>query len=323
MTSVAVLPELDPATYRRHPLHGEEGAWVQKNCYIDVWIELVHALGLDPVAMLPVVLAIDFEGDQWTFFKPSHDELRELYGLEVQELNVWRPLLDHALTHLAEGRLISTEADAFWLPDTQGTDYRRQHTKTTIVIQSVDVEAHRLGYFHNASYHALDGEDFEKTFRVGLPADPTFMPLFAELVRIDRVVRRPRGELVARSRELLRKHVARRPSTNPVVRFGQRLARDLPWIQTNGLPFYHAWAFATLRQLGAAFELASQHAQWLAGLEPADTAFEAISTGAKTLTLKVARAVNGRRPFDASILLDEMAAAWQRGMDILVTRLES
>ena len=42
--------------------------------------------------MLPFTVAIDFEGDQWTFFKPPHDELCDLYGLDVQELNVWRPL---------------------------------------------------------------------------------------------------------------------------------------------------------------------------------------------------------------------------------------
>ena len=51
-------------------------AWVEKNCYVDVWIELLHALGLEPLAMLAFTVAVDFEGDQWTFFKPSHDDLR-------------------------------------------------------------------------------------------------------------------------------------------------------------------------------------------------------------------------------------------------------
>lgn len=314
---VAVLPDLDPATYQRHPLHGEDRAWVEKNCYIDVWIELLHALGLDPMAMLPVTLALDFEGDQWTFFKPSHAELWDLYGLDVQELNVWRPLLDHALTHLGEGKFISTEADAFWLPDTQGTDYRTQHTKTTIILQSIDVEAGRLGYFHNASYHALEGEDFARTFRVGAPPDPTFMPLFAELVRADRKLRRSGDDLRARSRAMARGHLARRPAKNPVHGFAERFARDLPWIQEKGLAFYHAWAFATVRQLGAAFELAGQWAEWQGDLQPAAAAFLAISTAAKTFILKAARAVNARRPLDARALFDEMAGAWERGMDAL------
>ena len=72
---------------------GAERAWAESNCYIDVWIEVLHALGLEPFAFLPHVLPVDFEGDQWTFFKPSHDDLFALYGLDVQELNVWRPLV--------------------------------------------------------------------------------------------------------------------------------------------------------------------------------------------------------------------------------------
>src|SRR5262249_24671230 len=144
MSRVLVL-DLDPAGYARHALHGEDRVWVEKNCYIDIWIELVHALGLEPLAMLGFCAAVDFEGDQFTFFKPVHDELRELYGLDVQELNVWRPLVEHAVAHVGEGKFISTEADAFFLPDTAGTDYRRQHTKTTIVINDIDVPRKRLG----------------------------------------------------------------------------------------------------------------------------------------------------------------------------------
>ena len=113
---------LDAATYTRHSLHAEDRVWVEKNCYVDVWIEAIHAVGCEPLAILPFCAAIDFEGDQWTFFKPPHDELRELYGLDTQELNCWRPLLAHAEEHLAAGKLISTEADARWLPDTAGTE---------------------------------------------------------------------------------------------------------------------------------------------------------------------------------------------------------
>ena len=35
---------------------------------------------------------------------------------------------------------MSVEADAWWLPDTAGTDYRQQHTKTTIVLADIDLE---------------------------------------------------------------------------------------------------------------------------------------------------------------------------------------
>ena len=322
---IEAIPGLDASAYQRHALHADERVWVEKNCYIDVWIELVHALRCDPMAVMPFVLAIDFEGDQWTFFKPPHDEIRLLYGLDVQELNVWRPLIDHAVEHLAAGKVISTEADAFWLPDTQGTDYRRQHTKTTIILNRLDVAGKRLEYFHNAAYHALEGEDFDRTFRVGAAPDPTFLPLFAEIVRTGQVAHRQTDELRALSRPLLRTHLARRPGGNPVTRFAERFERDLPQLTAEGLATYHAWAFGTIRQLGAAFELAAEYVRWLgdAALQPAAADFDAISAAAKVLILKAARAVNARRALDGAAIFGQMAAAWQRGMEVLVAGSQS
>jgi hypothetical protein len=325
VTRAAALPELDAARYTRHALHAEGRTWVEKNCYVDIWIELVHALGLDPVAMMAFTLAIDFEDDQWTFFKPVHSELWELYGVDVQELNVWQSILEHAVSQVGAGKLVATEADAWWLPDTSGTDYRAQHTKTSIIINDVDVHGRRLGYFHNAAYHSLEGEDFARLFRVDEPRDAAFMPLFAELIRIDRRVSRPKSELANLARSHVRRHLARRPKDNPVARFGQRFAAELPLIQERvfqerGLGHYHAWAFANLRQLGAAFELAAAHMRWHddAALVPAAEAFEAISNQAQAFILKAARAVNAKRALDATATFDEMAQAWQRGMDLLV-----
>ena len=206
-----VIPNLDSAIYARHLLHTDASVWTEKNCYADLWIELLHALRLNPIAMLPFTITIDFDGDQWTFFKPSHDELYELYGADVQELTIWQPLLEHAKEQLSAGKLVSTEADAFWLPDTAGTDYRDKHTKTTIVLNDLDVANQRLSYFHNAGYYTLQGEDFIKTFRLDAPEDPTFMPLFCEFVRIERAHQRPEKELASMSWELLRKHFARIP----------------------------------------------------------------------------------------------------------------
>ena len=319
MTRISALGGLDAATYRRSDLHSEERVWVEKNCYIDICIELIHALNLDPRAMLSFVFGLDFEGDQWTFFKPVHEELRTLYGIDIQELNVWRPLIEHAQEHLVMGRLISAEADAYWLPDTAGTDYRTKHAKTTIVIESLDLEAGTLGYFHNSSYHQLGGEDFRRTFRLDTEPDPTFLPLFAEFVRVDRLVHRSPKNLAEASIELLRRHVGRRTLTNPIDRFESRFNVELPKLQALGIDHYHAWAFATIRQLGAAFELAAIQLDWLVGLGhvrfdgPAHS-FARIAANAKALILKAARAVITRKPLSSNELFHDASTAWQHGM---------
>ncbi len=325
MTAVTVLP-LNAANYAVHELHREDRTWIEKNCYVDVWIEALHALGLEPAAMLGFTVGLDFEGDQWTFFKPPHAELSRLYGIEVFELNLWRgDILAHALHHVREGKLVFAEADAHWLPDTQGTDYRRQHTKSTIVINALDVGNQKLGYFHNAGYHSLQGEDFVHLFRVGYPHDPAFLPLFAEFARLDRIERLPARELAQISVDLLRTHLARLPNVNPVKRFAAQFPGDVQRLKVEGLAPYNGYAFATLRQLGAAFELAATHLEWLAangekGLGPAQAAFMEISSGAKALVLKAARAVNTEKVVDFAPILVGMTVAWDAGMESLKGR---
>lgn len=316
------LPGLDPASYQRHALHGESAQWPEKNCYIDLWIELVHAMGCDPHAMLGHTLPIDFEGDQWTFFKPSHDQLRRLYGIDVQELTIWRPLADHALEHLSAGKLISVEADAWWLPDTAGTDYRNKHTKTTIVLAHIDLDAQRLVYFHNAGCFALEGEDFVETFRLNKPEDPAYLPLFAEVVRSDRRIVRPLVELRDAAWADLREQFARRPSSNPVQRFADAFERDLPLMRERGLDHYHAWAFAGTRQVGAAAELTARWLAWLSDTpspaqQRAIEAFDRLSAGAKTFILKGARVVSSSKPADLGALFGGMVQAWDEGVDAI------
>jgi hypothetical protein len=322
MTRLRAIEGLDARSYPRHALHGENNDWPEKNCYADVWIELLHALQLEPLAMLGHTLAVDFEGDQWTFFKPSHTELRELYGVDVQELTVWRPLIEHVVEHLGAGKLVSSEVDAYWLPDTAGTDYRTKHTKTTILIADLDTQQRRVGYFHNAGYFEASGEDYAQLFRIDAEKDPSYMPLFAELVRIERRVKRPPAQLADRAVAMLRRHVDWRPQTNPFTRFADRFARDMPGMHTAGLDHYHAWAFASVRQAGAAFELAAAHLRWLATfaipqLAAAAENFQAISQGNKALILKGARAAHTGKRFDPAALVSEMASAWDEGMAVL------
>jgi hypothetical protein len=314
MTTATVLA-LDARSYLPHALHRVERSWGESNCYIDVWIEVLHALGCEPSACLGFVLGLDWEGDQFTFFKPPLEDLFELYGVEVQELTVYKPLLDNALTQVRGGRM----------PDTKGTDYRTNHVKTTVGIQSIDVDRRELGYFHNAGYHLLSDADFVGLFRLDVPPDPTHMPFFAELVRTRRVRRLEEQELVRRATSMLRKHLARRPAENPIHSFGRAFVDDVGRLRESGLAAYHVYAFATIRQLGAAFELAAHYLRWLGErgvthLEPSAQAFDAISSTSKSLILKTARAVSAKKALDLTDMLHDLETQWSVGMDNLEQR---
>jgi len=237
----------------------------------------------------------------------------------VQELTVWRPLAEHVVEHLHAGRPLSIEADAFRLPDTAGTDYRQQHSKTTIVLNEVDLDARRVAYFHNAGYFEALGDD--AAHLLGLEAPPV-LPLYAEFIRTDRRVTRSTGELQMLALHHLRQHLSFRPAANPVRRFAARLAADLPLLRGYGMAYYHQWAFGTVRQLGAAFELAARGLAWQGApaaspLREAEHAFDRIARDAKTLILKLARAVSSGKPADLAPLLEGMAQAWDDGMTAL------
>ena len=70
------FPALDPQTYTRHRLHTQEREWAETNCYVDLWVELLPALGHPVEAALPFTVLQDFEGDQFTFFKFPLEDLR-------------------------------------------------------------------------------------------------------------------------------------------------------------------------------------------------------------------------------------------------------
>ena len=312
--TVALLP-LDPSTHRPHPLHGDERIWSETNCYVDLWVEVLHALGLDPLAGAAFTLSTDFEGDQWTFSKYPPEDLRRLYGIEVGELNVWRPLRDHVAEQLALGRLLTVEVDAWYLPDTAGVSYRSAHVKTTIVPNLLDVDGRRLGYFHNAGYFELDGDDFD-----GVLLDRD-LPPYVELVRLERMRREVSVEQV---RALAAEHLGRRPDDNPVARLRKRVAHDLPWLSTAGIETFHEYAFGTCRQCGAAAELAASFVDWLAERGEHDDGDAAghlrrVAETAKTLQFQLARAARGR-PVDVDGPLTEMERDWDAAIGALVAR---
>jgi hypothetical protein len=316
---------IDAKGYARHALHSGERAWPESNCYVDLCIEVLHAAGVEPLACLGFTLANDFEGDQFTFFKPPFGDMLALYGIEIVELNLWRSLLDHALVQLSRGRLVLAEMDAFYLPDTNGTDYKSKHTKTTIGINALDRDARTLGYFHNAGYYTLSGEDFDGVFQINPKVPETCLPSYVEFVKRDHQQQLAPTELLAISLRLAAEHYKKRPAQNPIKIYRPQLERDVAWLFGEGLATYHVYAFSTLRQLGANFELAARYVRWLgeqagpgqtvSGIEAAAEPFDLISSSAKALILKLARAVNGKKAPDLSIF-DAMEGAWEQGMAI-------
>jgi uncharacterized protein DUF1839 len=315
---VISLLRLDPTSYEPHGLHSSERLYPETNCYTDLWIELAHAYGFDPVPMLACCVAVDFEGDQWTFFKPPPADLERLYGMEVYELSYYRSLEDYCATQLELGRPVIVEVDGYSLPDTHGRSYRTTHEKTSIALEAIDPVRERLRYFHNAGYFELSGDDYRDVLRVGERA-VTELPPYIEVVRRDRVEAAERGSERELAAELLAQHVGRLPTSNPVERFGQRLGTDLPALAEPEA--FHAYAFATVRQCGAAWDSAATFLRWLdpeLHRESAD-AFELLASTARTLMLKLARAATGRA-LDPTEQLEAMTRAWDDAAAALCVR---
>ncbi len=310
-----LLP-LDASAYQRSALHADDRVWQETNCYVDLWIEALHALGVDPASGLAFTLSADFEGDQWQFVKYPTEDLRALYGLEVAELNPWRGLLVHAEEQLALGRWVTAEVDSFYLPDTAGVSYGIEHVKTSIVPNMIDRAARRLGYFHGAGYHELSGDDFSGIFDRDVPGAGVLGP-YVELVRLERFAVPSDAELVERVSATVDDHLSRRPVTNPVARMATRFRDDLAWLQRDGLPAFHAYAFATLRQCGATAELAASLCEWLGAhgrpCPDAADAFGALTNGCKSVQFRLARLAAGR-DVDVVAMIEELAPHWDRAM---------
>jgi len=324
------LLALDPDNYSTHPLHALDRTWAETNCYVDLWIEVLHALDLDPLAAAAFTLECDFEGDQWTFFKFPPEDLRLLFGVEVSEMNVWRPVLDHVAEQLGQGCLVTVEVDAWFLPDTASVTYHSAHAKTTIVPQMLDSKGRRMGYFHNSGYFELDGGDFDGIFRLEGGADELGIsgwvpPPYMERVRLDRIRRDP--DPTSKVVELVREHLSRRPQTNPMVRFAKRLAEDIEWLASEDLETFHLYAFGTCRQCGASAEMAASFVDWLdardgGGLTVASEHLRTISTSAKALELALSRVVRGRE-VDLGGPLGRMESSWEAAMGVLVAKYRS
>lgn len=321
----AVFKHLDPAAYRPHALHDAERMWPETNCYVDLWIEVLASIGLAPEAALGFTLGQDFEGDQFTFFKIPLEDLESLYGIRATELAIFDRVEDHVEVQVARGRLCLVEMDSFYMPDTHATGYRKEHGKTTVGINRMDRENRVLDYFHNAGFFRLEGDDFDGLFETHRSeADTPFLPYteFAKFPDEPVTPDHPKRE----ARRLLPLHFSRRPKENPVLAFARVFPSQVEKVAERDFGFFHKYAFNTLRQLGANFELAASHLAWLAeGDEFEVAAMHAarISEVAKSVQFQLARAIT-RKKFDPlSTALDPAVDAWEQLMDTLKQRLSA
>ncbi len=286
----SAIAGLEPGHYRPHRLHDPERRWPQTNCYVDLMIEVMHATGHDPVAALGFTVAQDFEGDQFTFFKFPTADLQLLVGLDIQELAVFDRLETHVLTQIERGRLPLVEVDAFYLPDTKG-DY------DGIFGQWSDVPAG------------------------GLPLFP-----YAEFVKFD--VTQPARDRAAAALGLLVHHLRRRPKRNPIAAYAAAFERHAEALAHRSPEYFHTYAFNTLRQVGANFELLGTHLNWLDSqrglfLAEAEAAANTIAEGAKVMQFRLARAMARQRFDGMAEAIAPMAQAWDSLMAMLDEHLAS
>ena len=313
---IAVFPALSPDSYQPHALHDGARDWPETNCYIDVWIEILNALGEDPTTALGFTVAQDFEGDHFTFQKFPLEDLAEQFGLEAQELAIYDSLESHVVEQTGRGRMVLIEVDGFFVPDTRGVSYRTEHTKTTIAVNRIDPGRRELDYFHGPGFHTLGPDDYERVLltRAG---EETLFP-YAEFVKFDN----RKGSDGAVAMRVLRRHLARRPKENPVAAFRERVRDQVIAAAARPNGFLHKYAFNTARQLGMNFELLGSHLGWLGSvnadagwLGPSIESCKALSSGAKTFQFQLARAVARKRFDGIETALDPLVDHYERVFD--------
>jgi hypothetical protein len=131
---------------------------------------------------------------------------------------------------------------------------------------------------------------------------------------------------VSTARCLLAHHLARRPKENPIAVYAEAFAQHAAELAVRPPEYFHTYAFNTLRQVGANFELLASHIEWLGshglhGLERAGEAADRISEVAKTMQFKLARAMARRRFDGLAEMLAPMVEAYSVTMDTLAAKI--
>ena len=184
--------------------------------------ELATHWGHDPAALLGYAASVGWEGDQFTFGRPAHDDLAALFGIAVHELTIYRPMADHILAQTGRNGVTTTiniKVDAFHLPDTTGSTYQTRHEKATLAVMAYD--GARLDYVHNRSHGTLTGADLDATLAGWA------LPPFTEIARREGPALTGPA-LAAAVRDRLAARLQRRDRANPVTAFRATLLRDGP-----------------------------------------------------------------------------------------------
>ncbi|TPQ39009.1 DUF1839 family protein [Cupriavidus pinatubonensis] len=310
-----------------HPLHGPDATWQETNCYIDLWIELLHAWGLDPRAALPFTVAQDFEGDHFTFFKYPQADLETLYGTVVQEMAVYDTLQAHVVTQVERGHTVLVEVDSYYLPDTHATAYKREHVKTTVAIDNIDPHAQRLSYFHSLGYHSAHDEDYRGLMRLSpeLSGNGNILFPYAECAkRVRPALTMP--AMADASVALMRQHLDRLPAINPVTLWRREFDAHMDTLLARDDAYFHLYTFNLPRQLGANFEMLHHWLRWLdeqgRGNPLAARAAESAATiaaEAKVLQFRLARAVARRRADPCTQSLDVLECCYDKTVEGLLS----
>ncbi|HEY5336495.1 MAG TPA: DUF1839 family protein [Mycobacteriales bacterium] len=324
MSSAATPAAESGTTGGRHPIHDDASTWPEINCYVDLWIELLHSRGYDPLLACGFVFDSDLDGRQWSFHKYDLEDLLLIYGVRVVELNVWRSLSWHIREQLAAGRLLTVEVDAFHLPDTYGVSYQLHHVKTTVAVDAFDPDGPSVGYFHNRGRYETSGADTVALLRLDREAPEALAP-YVETISFDHAGAAAATEDAALERA--RVHVRRRAVGNPVTKLGDRLRADVDWLVEETARDEQAcydYAFGTVRQCGAGAQIAARYVEALgridgAGAPEAVAAFDRVATTAKSLQFILTRRAHGRRG-DLDGPLATMTDDWATAMAAVVER---
>ena len=245
-----------------------ERTYTETNCYTR------HPDRADPRARRRAAGRRRLHRARWTsratsgrFFKPPPEDLEALFGIDIHEMQPYRPLPRQIAEQIEAGRTLIVELDSWYLPDTAATSYRTRARQdlggrrgdrpappsasaTSTTRACTSSRARTTG-----ARSASAGRSPTTSSR------PTRSSSASTAARACRA-----SELRAAAASACCATISqRRPATNPFERFGAQLDARPAGAARRRCAQYHDYAFATVRMFGSAFEITASHVDWLLG----------------------------------------------------------